>query len=580
MLVLDQARKDAAFAKLKQLTRGPSWSIPDPKAGSPTAQNPIREKGKAYQAKRKLPERPIYHKTPRPPRHNENQIHDLIVDHPFLLFTPRLFEGGLFLESIICKLPICRQPVWMRKDFRVPDFVYLTISGEAIKVTLVEIESSEQKLFVKRGPVDLHSDASEGLAQVREWREWMQEEGARTYLLKALSPLLSAYPYPLFHQNGGPSGFINFDVDYLLVVGHDRPHTDAAQAVLDRLYHEENIVVMSYPMMLEAAESQAQATNLLTYKDGHFRLHEVLATSQLAYAPSIALPHDYEGLDDHDAGNGEDVFQKDRRIFESMFALGRPYGERKYVHQLPHPSARLAISLRSHGFCEYPECHQEIIGAGGFEGANVSLQWGEDALDWLHATSQIMLCHEHRWLDERERWMLHNSAEMRQKLAFYGPYDWHLDIASQKTAKLLMLQSLQYCMKRIATNFPDASAEVIEDLRQAFLITGPIPPFFQDHLLNKVVDRDCLHATFRCAAPTTDSPRDKAVRLLIRFGALELQCNDNGEYGYRQTVVTERLDQWLQESFGEYYRFAVTVIFKHRKEGVLSWAQKATRQKK
>ena len=578
--MLDQARKDAAFAKLKQLTRGPSWSIPDPKAGNPTAHNAIREKGRAYQAKRKLPERPIYRKTPRPPRHNENQIHDLIVDHPFLLFTPRLFEGGLFLESIISKLPICRQLAWMKKESRVPDFVYLTISGEAIKVTLVEIESSEQQLFVKRGSADLHSEARKGLAQVREWREWMQEKWARTYLLKTLSPLLSAYPYPLFHQDGGLSGFIHFDVDYLLVVGHDRPQTKASQAVLDRLYLEENIVVMSYPMMLEAAESQAHSANLLTCKDGQFRIHEVLTTSQLAYAPSIALPHDYDGLQDHDAGNGEDVFRKDRRIFESMFALGRPYGERKYVHQLPHPSARLAISLRSQGFCEYPECHREIVGPEGFVGMNLSLQWGEDAQDWQHATSQIMLCPAHHGIDERERWMLHNSAEMRKQLATCGPYDWRLDIASQKTAKLLMLQSLQYCMKRIATNFPDASAEVIEDLRQAFLITGPIPPFFQNHLLNKVVDRDCLHATFRCAPPTSDSPRDKAVRLLIRFGALELQCNDNGEYGYRQTVVTERLDQWLQESFGEYYRFAVTVIFKHRKEGVLSLAQKATGQKK
>jgi len=123
--MLDQARKDAAFAKLKHMTRGPSWSIPDLRTGIPSTHNPIREKAQAYQAKRKLISRPSYRKTPRPARHNENQIHDLIVDHPFLLFTPRLYEGGLFLESIISKLPICRQPTWAKKDSRVPDFIIL-----------------------------------------------------------------------------------------------------------------------------------------------------------------------------------------------------------------------------------------------------------------------------------------------------------------------------------------------------------------------------------------------------------------------------------------------------------------------
>ena len=555
--MLDTVIKDAALAQLRQLTYRPVVVAPDP-VSPPRTRNAVRLKGLAYQDKHEPLACRTYRKKARPPRHNENQIHDLIVDNPFLLFTPKLFEGGLFLDSIISKLPIKHSDSMGNHQSRVPDFVYLTLSGEAIKITLVEIESPAHQLFSRRGgQVDIHSSAMVGLKQVREWREWMQAVDTKSWLLRQISPLLVSYPYPLFSDDGAISPYVSAEVDYFLVVGTDQPENPAERAVLDQIYVNDGIIVMSYPMMIEAVSEHARACNVLKKQGQGFDAEHVWAPDQLlTHAPGVRVPDYQEGI----------KVVRDDRDRVQMMALGYPYGCRKRPDNLPHPSARLALSLRCAGRCESPGCDQPIVLDERFYGANMPWRGEDDMLtDSLrHVENQVMICHDHRSpvsIKDYRRIMFDPAWENIVKRK--GGYDWRLDIASQLTSETLLKSNMSAFMQQFSALFPLIDSGILEDLRLALLKTSQLPYREMDLLTGMIpaTQPDSICSTF---APLQNKRRRETVDLLERFNAVEVIDRTDEHYFYVQKVFTNALAGWLVETFPQNYSRFFSLICQHK----------------
>lgn len=555
--MLDQGLKDAALAQLRQLTYRPKVVAPDP-VTPPRTRNALRLKGLARQGKQESLSCLTYRKKTRPPRHNENQIHDFLVDNPFLLFTPKLFEGGLFLDSIISRMPITRSGPMGKDERRVPDFVYLTLSGEAIKITLVEIESPAQRLFVKQGArLDIHSDAMKGLEQVREWREWMQEPDTKSRLLGQVSSLLESYPYPLFDSNGAISPYISVEVDYFLVVGTDQPETLAERAVLDRIYVQDGIVVMSYPMMIEAVSERARPCNALKKQTKGFDAEHVWAPDKLLnYAPGVRVP-DYQGH--------LEVVRDDKDRVQ-MMALGHPFGYRKRPDNLPHPSARLALSLRCAGRCEYPGCDQILVGDDGFSGANIPWRGEDDMLtdSIRHVENQIMVCREHRDPPGYKELYLRRFNPAWASIARRkGGYDWRLDMASQVTTAKLLPRNINAFMQRFSELSPLVEPTILEDLRTALLKTSQLP-YWESNLLAGMMVNAQPDFTCRMFARLSKSRRRETLDLLERFSAIQVTERASDHYIYVQKVFSNVLAGWIIETFPRNYDRIFCLICQHK----------------
>lgn len=313
-----------------------------------TQGNKYRQQGLEFKGKRARTLK-TYTRKPSPEPHNESRIQRMIEEHPFLLYTPRLYPGGLFLDSVISKLRLF--------SGKIPDFAYFTVCGTSIKMTLVEIESSVHQLFCQnfsRGT--LHSNALTGLNQVRGWKKDIQDlpDPRGSALLSQVAPLFEDYPLPLWDEDGVLHEWVNVEVDYLLIVGRDRPKDACQQEIVDDIYRNEGIVLMSYPMMIEALSLEDGLKNMLKRAGDQFRVLDVHEPGQLLCKAPIHVPSHVDTYPIEDADPHDFRFA----------GLGVPHRLMTKQNHVRHPHAMREMLLRSKGYCEYPNCTVSVYMPG------------------------------------------------------------------------------------------------------------------------------------------------------------------------------------------------------------------------
>jgi hypothetical protein len=345
--------------------------------GEPT--NPIILKGRKHQKRSKQDlKRAIAPTSDAPAKISEQVLHDIIVEYPFLLHTPELYTGGLYLDALLNKY---RLPGGL-----ITDFTYLTVQEKVIKVTLVEIEKASKGVFRNQldGRSKFLSETEAAIRQVREWKETMQHDSMRKTLLINLKRLFETYPHPVFKPDGKLYESIDIEVSYVLIVGSESPHYKAHQDLIDDLYLNENIIFMTYPMMIEQLRNHSHDKNMLRL--GPHAL-EVITLRRLDSLRPVANELNLPITTDNDPYG---VFQA---------GTGWKLRAGRSRHHAMHPSSIKAIFYRSNGCCEKPGCNSPIITEVGVCGALSPIYNRIDNLsfsqDFWHINHVALTCPEH-----------------------------------------------------------------------------------------------------------------------------------------------------------------------------------------
>jgi hypothetical protein len=291
--------------------------------------------------------------------HDEHRLHQSFIKNPQLLYTPRLYAGGLFLDAVISKRQLSSE--------HIPDFLYITCQANVIKVTLVEIESSARRVFVNiQGRERLHSDVNGPLHQVKSWQKVLSSSAERKASLLKLKRLFDCYPLRVFDAEG-LSDQIILQFDYVLIIGNEEPKSASQLELIEDVQREHGILFMTYPMMLQAARETRTQRNLLrltqegviadSLQAGAALVHKVPTLTSKSPQTRVQIAN-LRQLPDPDPygmnmiGVGTLFLSKSRR--DAYYDL---------------PNVRHRIFQRAEGRCELPGCGLSICGGDGNVGS-------------------------------------------------------------------------------------------------------------------------------------------------------------------------------------------------------------------
>lgn len=323
----------------------------------PQRQNAIYQKGLSYQQKQSARRRLDSTRPKPPPTIREQILHEMIVQHPYLLHTPELYAGGLYLDALINKY---RLPCGL-----ITDFTYITVQERVIKITLVEIEKASKGVFHTKarlrqkcrsttGVTKFRSETEAAIEQVRSWRKEMKHESSRQTLLLNLKQLFSSYPVEIFDAYGAPSRFVEIEVSYVLVVGQERPIEPEHQNMIDDLYLNEEIILMTYPEMIDLVRQYQHDKNVI--KVGPHGIQTITAR-----VPDRLMP-----IADHmnaSTTNNTDPYGV------KLAGLGWLLESSNECNLAMHPASVKAIFYRSRGLCEHPDCNAPVVTSGKVYGS-------------------------------------------------------------------------------------------------------------------------------------------------------------------------------------------------------------------
>ncbi|SHN14453.1 protein of unknown function [Pseudomonas asturiensis] len=380
---------------------------------TPTLRNPITLKGQKSQnreknvARKKAPSS----QKPRQEGVKEQALHDMIVKHPFLLHTPELFAGGLYLKSLLNKLPL--------PSHLITDFVYISVQGPIVKITLVEIEKSSKAVFHDKllSQYRLRSEAEAAVNQVKGWKDTLRHDVMRKCLLCNLKPLFEGYPLPIFSPDGSVTPLAIIEISYMLVVGSEMPRTRAHQDLIDRLYLDESIILMTFPMMMELVRNRPEVKNVLKLGTKGIRMETLgdqNALHPIASVLSLAV------------GPTEDPYSV------RSAGLGWTGSDTRYRDGAFHPASVKAIFYRSGGLCEKPGCSQPVVVgdkvAGGLSAIYNVIDEDSDVSTFGDTRHVALTCEKHHFrLNGDDRYTLGKVHPLGEAMMMRGPYRPKLD---------------------------------------------------------------------------------------------------------------------------------------------------------
>lgn len=114
-------------------------------------------------------------------RQKEQVVQDFLEKHTELIPTPNRLNHHLHFQSVVSKFPLGTELT--------TDYVYITKSSDVWRVTLVELESPDKRIFtsdVKKTNTSAEFNAA--LNQVRSWKHYLDENKAE--VIRRLDPLL------------------------------------------------------------------------------------------------------------------------------------------------------------------------------------------------------------------------------------------------------------------------------------------------------------------------------------------------------------------------------------------------------
>ncbi|EJC7971397.1 DUF4263 domain-containing protein [Vibrio parahaemolyticus] len=183
-------------------------------------------------------------------------VHEFLEKNTVLIPTPNLLNHHLHFEVIVSKFPL--------DTSLETDYVYITKSSDTWRVTLVELEKPEKKMFTNnQKQVDTSSDFNKAIGQVRSWQVFIEEN--KNEVIRRLSPLF----YPI-QMRSNPIEF-----DYQLIYGRSEEKNNSPERikVLNRLRAETSIDIMTYDTLLNYYKNtERYVKNVLALSKNQMRI--------------------------------------------------------------------------------------------------------------------------------------------------------------------------------------------------------------------------------------------------------------------------------------------------------------------
>ena len=176
---------------------------------------------------------------------NEHAIQKFMAQNSSLIPTPDVLSGGLFCNVVISKLPINHRAI--------TDFVYVSVSSGAIKITLIELENSVRKIFQKNKPDKFHSDFISAVHQVERWQIYLRDGGAKVRFLELLKSLLPEELPETVPQ-----------IDYMLIISGALPAGPLYKTELNNFAHHRNMKIWTYEDVIAALPYSSGTKNILS----------------------------------------------------------------------------------------------------------------------------------------------------------------------------------------------------------------------------------------------------------------------------------------------------------------------------
>lgn len=162
---------------------------------------------------------------------DEKPVQEFLEQCPQLL---ALLLGG--------RTPFCISRPQLGKDF-IPDFLVADVDSRGIRWVGFELETPNSEITLKTSN-QFSKHPRDGIAQIREWREWLLRNSDQA-------------TRPLAEYGLGLHG-IRPDLDGIVVVGRRHRLTERAPALRHQLWEKERIYLHTYDGLLERMENAAQ----------------------------------------------------------------------------------------------------------------------------------------------------------------------------------------------------------------------------------------------------------------------------------------------------------------------------------
>lgn len=186
---------------------------------------------------------------------NEGSLQTVLEQHPELIPLPHLLNHHHHFNLMFKKFPL--------PNAQETDFLYLTKSTVEWWVVLIEIESSNKKIFTKRsnGNVVFHSDFNNSYDQIISWKAYLEQN--QEPMKEAILPLLAH-----MHRNT-----LNFK--YVLIIGRNSDIITQAQKNMFRQKNTNEIKVMTYDSLINYFNCQRLSKKIIANKttNGYRLLH-------------------------------------------------------------------------------------------------------------------------------------------------------------------------------------------------------------------------------------------------------------------------------------------------------------------
>jgi hypothetical protein len=206
----------------------------------------------------------------------------------------------------------------------------------------------------------------------------------------------------------------------VLVVGSETISTQVQQQMVDDLYLQENILLMTYPMLVEQLKTKITTKNMLKVGPKGVDALTIGAPDQLlSKGPDVGLPR----LPDNDP------------FGIKMAGLGRALHASRSARSVGHPESFKRVFYRSEGRCEHAGCLDQVIQNGVFSGhlAHIYNNIGNDSKPetYSHIEFVGLFCSEHvKNLNNGHRYTLGQYHPLNVALAQRKAYRPALDAAA------------------------------------------------------------------------------------------------------------------------------------------------------
>ena len=249
-------------------------------------------------------------------RQKEQVVQDFLETNSELIPTPNRLNHQLHFGSIVSKFPLSTELT--------TDYVYITKSSDLWRITLVELETPDKKLYTADLKVpNTTAEFNAALNQVRSWRNFIDEN--RGEVLRKLAPLLQPIP-----MRRNPIEF-----NYQLIIGRskDKNLSEDRKRHFRGLIRESNIDILTYDTLLNwYRHDRRYKKNILRLSKTHFTFKHLHMNPEhiLAYVG----PDHLEFTTEHYERLSKEGYEMDKWQQGELLTYNRKYAASTYDERL------------------------------------------------------------------------------------------------------------------------------------------------------------------------------------------------------------------------------------------------------